>query len=80
MQSRANEEQALRASERLRELSEREKDLEQRENTLAKKSKDLNKTVNEMIATREARQRGDGLKNAPVVHHRGEDEFSYLNF
>lgn len=74
------QEQALRASERLRELSEREKDLEQRENTLAKKSKDFNKTVDEAMATRDARRRCDGLKGAPVVHHRGEDEFSYLNF
>ena len=73
------QEQALRASERLRELSEREKDLEQRENTLAKKSKDFNKTVDEAMATRDARRRCDGLKGAPV-RHRGEDEFSYLNF
>lgn len=68
------QEQALRASERLRELSQKEKDLKQREDALAKKAKEFNKTVDEAIATRDARRKATGLNGAPV-HRRGEDVF-----
>ena len=70
------QEQALRASESLRELSAKEQDLQQRELALAKKSKAFNKTVDEAMATRDARRRAEGLKGAPVKQ-RGEDVYDY---